>query len=600
MLAGLIHKIRRISFGTYINELLITLLLFVGAFSTIIMIVNSQKNSLVSDLLLKSSLLKDAIINQSKLNLLLNDSEGFEELYNQVLRNSEGVTQISFYDAQKMPLWHQSKKNSTEKLIDISSNQDYVEKADSILLNFKVLDNTDELIGYIQFNCNTNSIYNELRSLRLNLMLGASLFIFLFLGISILMRNKLLEATRKQAASKARIELTQQNNFQLETENKILEIISGQNDLNSIGTELVQLIGNYLKTNSVVLFAFIDSKLIKIASLKEHNEGNIESPAVLQLGEGISGTVAANRKAFITGDTSKVTEYKIDGELMQSELTVPILLDDKVIGVIDAEHQQKNYFTSSNLEYLVRLSNLIALGFKNSITSAKIKESNEELSNYAHVVSHDLKTPLRSISAAMSWLREDQVGLSEQSQSYLKIVDDSLVKMDKLISDTLHYSEMKTKPRSEQEENVDLNALLNNLIKELNQSYPESTITLKNKLPVLKMNESRALQVFQNILDNSCKYKRDDIDSQVTITVDKTEYFFQFNIEDNGIGIPKEASDKVFSIFQKLHTKPESNGVGMSIVKKIIESYEGEIWYESEVGKGTTFSFHLPITLRVE
>lgn len=599
MLAGLVHKIRRISFGSYINEFLITLLLFVGAFSTIIMIVNSQKNSLVSDLLLKSSLLKDAIINQSKLNLLLNDSEGFEELYNQVLRNSEGVTQISFYDAQKMPLWHQSKNNSTEKLIDISSNQDYVEKADAILLNFKVLDNTDELIGYIQFNCNTNSIYNELRSLRLNLMLGASLLILLFLGISILMRNKLLTATRKEAASKARIELTQQNNFQLETENKILEIISGQNDLNGIGAELVQLIGNYLKTNSVVLFAFIDNKLIKIASLKKHDESNIESPAVLQLGEGISGTVAANRKAFITGDTSKVTEYKIDGELMQSELTVPILLDDKLIGVIDAEHQQKNYFDSSNLEYLVKLSNIIALGFKNSITSAKIKESNEELSNYAHVVSHDLKTPLRSISAAMSWLREDQVGLSEQSQSYLKIVDDSLVKMDKLISDTLQYSEMKTKPRSEQEENVDLNALLNNLIKELNQSYPESTITLKNKLPVLKMNESRALQVFQNILDNSCKYKRDDIDSQVTITVDKTEYFFQFNIEDNGIGIPKEASDKVFSIFQKLHSKPESNGVGMSIVKKIIESYEGEIWYESEVGKGTTFSFHLPLTLRV-
>ena len=599
MLAGLVHKIRRISFGSYINELLITLLLFVGAFSTIIMIVNSQKNSLVSDLLLKSSLLKDAIINQSTLNLLLNDSEGFEELYNQVLRNSEGVTQISFYDAQKMPLWHQSKNNSTEKLIDISSNQDYVEKADAILLNFKVLDNTDELIGYIQFNCNTNSIYNELRSLRLNLMLGASLLILLFLGISILMRNKLLTATRKQAVSKARIELTQQNNFQLETENKILEIISGQNDLNGIGAELVQLIGNYLKTNSVVLFAFIDNKLIKIASLKKHDESNIESPAVLQLGEGISGTVAANRKAFITGDTSKVTEYKIDGELMQSELTVPILLDDKLIGVIDAEHQQKNYFTSSNLEYLVKLSNIIALGFKNSITSAKIKESNEELSNYAHVVSHDLKTPLRSISAAMSWLREDQVGLSEQSHSYLKIVDDSLVKMDKLISDTLQYSEMKTKPRSEQEENVDLNALLNNLIKELNQSYPESTITLKNKLPVLKMNESRALQVFQNILDNSCKYKRDDIDSQVTITVDKTEYFFQFNIEDNGIGIPKEASDKVFSIFQKLHSKPESNGVGMSIVKKIIESYEGEIWYESEVGKGTTFSFHLPLTLRV-
>lgn len=599
MLARLLNQIKRFSFASYINELLITILLFIGAFSTIIMVVNSQRNSLISDLLLKSSLLKDAVNNQTKLNLLLEDSDGFEEVYEQVLSNSEGLVQISFYDVQKKLLWHHLKDNLTEQFVDLSPNEDYAETAGGILLNFKVLDNADELIGYMQFNCSTNTIYTELRSLRLNLMLGASLLILLFLSISIWMRNKLLTATRKQAASKARFESTKQNIIQLETENEILEIISGQNDLNVIGSELVQLIGNYLKTRSVDLFAFIDHKLIKIASLKEHDKANTESPEVLQLGEGISGTVAVNRKAFITGDTSQIPEYKIDGQLMQSELTVPIMLDNKLIGIIDAEHQQKNYFNSANLEYLIKLSNLIALGFKNSITSAKIKESNEELSNYAHVVSHDLKTPLRSISAAMSWLREDQVNLSEQSHSYLKIVDDSLVKMDKLISDTLQYSEMKTKPKSEQEENVDLNALLNNLIKELNQSYPDCTITLKNKLPMLKMNESRAIQIFQNILDNSCKYRRDDIDSQVIITVDKTEHFFQFNIEDNGLGIPKEASEKVFSIFQKLHSKPESNGVGMSIVKKIIESYGGEIWYESEVGKGTIFSFSLPLNLSV-
>ena len=87
------------------------------------------------------------------------------------------------------------------------------------------------------------------------------------------------------------------------------------------------------------------------------------------------------------------------------------------------------------------------------------------------------------------------------------------------------------------------------------------------------------------------------MDEDFFITIDRLRN--QFNIEDNGLGIPKEASEKVFSIFQKLHAKPESNGVGMSIVKKIIESYGGEIWYESEVGKGTIFSFNLPLKLSV-
>ena len=226
-----------------------------------------------------------------------------------------------------------------------------------------------------------------------------------------------------------------------------------------------------------------------------------------------------------------------------------------------------------------------------------LTESNDELSNYAHVVSHDLKTPLRSISAAMSWLKEDNKdSLDKMSQSYLAIVDEALLKMDKIISDTLRYSEMRQK--STTDSIVDLNHLTQHLINELKQSYPETSIEVVGPLPVVTMNETKIMQVFQNILDNACKYRDPHKESEVKISCSLIFGYFEFSIEDNGIGIAKEHAHHVFEIFQKLNNNDGSNGVGMSIVKKIIDSYGGKIWFESEVGKGTTFKFNLPRSLR--
>ncbi|MDG1062987.1 MAG: PAS domain S-box protein [Flavobacteriaceae bacterium] len=219
--------------------------------------------------------------------------------------------------------------------------------------------------------------------------------------------------------------------------------------------------------------------------------------------------------------------------------------------------------------------------------------SNDELSNYAHVVSHDLKTPLRSISAAMAWLKEDNTqNLDEMSFSYLEIVDDSLLKMEKIISDTLRYSELKKELAPEIM--VDLNHLVNHLISDLKKIYPDSKIQIEGTLPQLLLNETKALQVFQNILDNACKYRDPNRASRVTVRCSEVLSFFEFEIQDNGIGIPEESAHHVFEIFQKLNNNADSNGIGLSIVKKIIESYGGKVSLESQVGQGTTFMIQLP------
>ena len=116
-------------------------------------------------------------------------------------------------------------------------------------------------------------------------------------------------------------------------------------------------------------------------------------------------------------------------------------------------------------------------------------------------------------------------------------------------------------------------------------------------LPSLVMNDTKVIQVFQNILDNACKYRDSERKSQVTVSCGVIFGFYEFHIKDNGIGIPKESEHHVFEIFQKLNNNKDSNGVGMSIVKKIVENYGGKIWFESEMGKGTTFKFNLPRSL---
>lgn len=222
-----------------------------------------------------------------------------------------------------------------------------------------------------------------------------------------------------------------------------------------------------------------------------------------------------------------------------------------------------------------------------------LSNSNEELSNYAHVVSHDLKTPLRSIAAGLAWLKEDNTHvLDENGLSYIQIIEESLFKMEHIISDTLKYSQLRH--ADNRNKRVDPNPIISGLKRELEKSYPEVQIRVPNSLPEVFFNEIQLLQIFQNILDNACKYRNPEVTSFVSISCFEDVDAYEFQVQDNGVGIPEDAAGKVFAIFQKLNNRPESNGIGMAITKKIIETAGGSIGFDSEVGVGTTFKFRLP------
>ncbi|WP_075340779.1 sensor histidine kinase [Tenacibaculum agarivorans] len=217
----------------------------------------------------------------------------------------------------------------------------------------------------------------------------------------------------------------------------------------------------------------------------------------------------------------------------------------------------------------------------------RLKEKNNDLYEYAHVVSHDLKSPLRSIDALISWIKMENEGkLDESTVQNIDLIESTLENMDKLISNILDYSSADTKI---EEVEIDLNRVLNHIEKTV--LIPDHIkIIVLSKLPVIKGDGTKFQQVFQNLISNAIKFNDKE---QGIIEVDCIEKgsFYQFSVKDNGVGIEQEYHDKIFEVFQSLTKREDSTGIGLSIVKKIIDLYEGTIWLESTPKIGTTFYF---------
>ncbi|WP_346750207.1 PAS domain-containing protein [Splendidivirga corallicola] len=228
------------------------------------------------------------------------------------------------------------------------------------------------------------------------------------------------------------------------------------------------------------------------------------------------------------------------------------------------------------------------------IMEEKIKKTNEELKDFAHIVSHDLKAPLRAINSLAQWIVQDYKDrLDENGQKQFELLIGRVKKMEQLIDGILQYS--RAGQSNEERESVNLDELLLDVIDLI--SPPEHIkVEIKGSLPRISAERTRLQQVFQNLISNAIKYN-DKEEGRVWISCENVNNFWQFGISDNGPGIEESHFDKIFQIFQTLQSQStyESTGIGLTIVKKTVELYGGKIWLESEIGKGTTFYFTIPI-----
>ncbi|MFT5846619.1 MAG: light-regulated signal transduction histidine kinase (bacteriophytochrome) [Psychroserpens sp.] len=219
----------------------------------------------------------------------------------------------------------------------------------------------------------------------------------------------------------------------------------------------------------------------------------------------------------------------------------------------------------------------------------ELAHQNQELSDYAHMVSHDLKSPLRSIDALSAWLKEDYKDkLDENGSKNLDLIRNSVEKMDSLINGILEYSTIN-KNRIEIYD-VNLNLVIDDILNSI--QVPEHITIIKNELPVILGDKYRLQQLFQNLIVNAIT-NNDKTQGEVEIGMKDAGAFWEFFVKDNGKGIEELYFDKIFKTFESLESNVNSTGIGLSIVKKIIDLYKGSVWLTSEIGQGTTFYFTL-------
>lgn len=222
---------------------------------------------------------------------------------------------------------------------------------------------------------------------------------------------------------------------------------------------------------------------------------------------------------------------------------------------------------------------------------SNLEYKNEELNNYAHIVSHDLKSPLRSIDSLINWVLEDETNtINEESKIHFNLIIKNVEKMDAMINGILNYStidkaEVDSYP-------VDTHYLVSELVSTL--LVPKHIqFKIDKNLPVIIGDKYRLHQLFQNLLQNAIKSIDKNI-GVVEVGAKEKKNNWNFFIKDNGKGIDEKYHKKIFKIFQSLEEEQNTTGIGLSIVRRIVDFYGGEIWLESKLLKGTTFYFTIP------
>ncbi|MEL7340168.1 MAG: ATP-binding protein, partial [Bacteroidota bacterium] len=220
---------------------------------------------------------------------------------------------------------------------------------------------------------------------------------------------------------------------------------------------------------------------------------------------------------------------------------------------------------------------------------------NKEFEQLIYIASHDLQEPLRTIRNYNQLLQDFWENKQEElpPEFLFQRMSRSIERMQTLIKDLLDYSRIG---RSAKIEPIDLNTVISGIREDLEEVIQQTQTTLiVPALPTIKGNVTELKSLFQNLITNAIKYRHPDRNPEIEITVRQEAKNWVFSLTDNGIGIAEEHHERIFLMFQRLHPRREyeGTGIGLANAKKIVESYNGEIWLESELNRGTTFHFSL-------
>lgn len=272
------------------------------------------------------------------------------------------------------------------------------------------------------------------------------------------------------------------------------------------------------------------------------------------------------------------------------------------LGTLCAIDNKPNKLDEDQIEALKTLSkqtvNLLELRkskAKLEETMEALKSRNKDLAQFNYITSHDLQEPLHSISNYSAYLTKKYSNqLDETGKKSLNFIMAAAQRMSGLIKGVLEYSQIGLKKEIKW---IDCNQVLENIKDDISFQIQESKAQLEiGSLPMIRGREVEIRMLFQNLIGNALKFKKPDVPPRIQVSATRDQDQWIFEVKDNGIGIAEQHMERVFMIFQRLHTKNkyEGTGIGLSNCQKIVETHHGKIWLDSIVDHGTTFYFSIP------
>lgn len=305
------------------------------------------------------------------------------------------------------------------------------------------------------------------------------------------------------------------------------------------------------------------------------------------------------------------TEIQASGQ-KKTEMVIPLVDNEQSIGLISVWRNTEDYTDNDKklIRYLGKsLSSVLVERRRFEIEMARrriaetrlkiankdLTRSNKELEQFAYVASHDLQEPLRMVSSFTQLLQQKYENeLDEKAQKYISYAVDGAIRMQQLIQDLLQYSRVRSRGKAFSA--VDLHTCLGIAIVNLRMAIEESGAIITNdELPAVVGDETQLSQVFQNLISNALKF-RNSVVPHIHISTTKDDQLWRITVSDNGIGISPEHLERIFQIFQRLHSREKypGTGIGLPLCQRIVQRHGGTIWAESDPGHGSRFHFTLP------
>lgn len=361
------------------------------------------------------------------------------------------------------------------------------------------------------------------------------------------------------------------------------------------------------KTVRPVAYAGFEAEYLKKAGITwDENQASGQGP----MGE----VIRSGKTRILRDDPDHAALEAYEAETTErghaSLIVLPLLLDAQVIGGLAVWSSSSHAYDGEEVNLLEQLAQDLSYGIsalrsraaqKNAEEALErqadeLARSNLELKQFAYVASHDLQEPLRNLISCVQLLeRKFKEKLGPDADKFIGYAVDSATRMQALILDLLAYSRVGTvaKPFTP----VDCEKVLKLSLANLRTTISESeALVTYDPMPQLMADDGQLVQLFQNLIGNAIKFRAGP-QPIIHISAVEKDHEWLFSVADNGIGMQAEYLDRIFRIFQRLHTRAEyeGTGIGLAIVKKIVERHGGRIWVESEQGKGSTFYFTVPV-----